>query len=240
MAAVDTAEQSAMAVLLAAEVRKLIRSIDVHALDATLPAFTRALHALLLHFGRVAAGNAVRRYAAVRREHGLPPVRPRVAGVPPLEQVQASVDWATSDLWGNPEPNLKALEVKLVGAAEKMALDVGRQTTLLTVQHDRDAFGWARVPESDCCAFCALLATRGAVYKTRDTADFLSHDHCRCDVEPVFNAYEPSARVREWQAFYREVSRGVHGSANVRRAWRHAFDERYPQPSERPAAPAAV
>ena len=42
---------------------------------------------------------------------------------------------------------------------------------------------WRRVPEARACDFCLMLATRGAVYRTAQTAgdgnDY--HRHCRCD-----------------------------------------------------------
>lgn len=42
---------------------------------------------------------------------------------------------------------------------------------------------WRRVPEAGACDFCLMLATRGAVYRTAQTAgdgnDY--HRHCRCD-----------------------------------------------------------
>ena len=44
---------------------------------------------------------------------------------------------------------------------------------------------WRRVPEAGACTFCPMLATRGAVYRTAQTAgDGNSyHRHCRCDAE---------------------------------------------------------
>jgi hypothetical protein len=53
---------------------------------------------------------------------------------------------------------------------------------------------WRRVPEAGACDFCLMLATRGAVYRTAQTAgdgnDY--HRHCRCDaaLETDFNARE--------------------------------------------------
>lgn len=55
-----------------------------------------------------------------------------------------------------------------------------------------------RVPHADCkCSFCITLASRGAVYLTRERAggrygDEANkfHDHCRCAIVPV-SRYEP-------------------------------------------------
>jgi len=37
---------------------------------------------------------------------------------------------------------------------------------------------WRRVPAGKCCAFCSMLASRGAVYSSQDT--FKTHSYCRC------------------------------------------------------------
>lgn len=44
-----------------------------------------------------------------------------------------------------------------------------------------------RVAEPKACAWCRGLATRGAVYYTRDTALASGHAHCRCEVIEVTN-----------------------------------------------------
>lgn len=89
------------------------------------------------------------------------------------------------------------------GAATRIALDGGRQTVVLTVDDDRQALGWMRVTRPGACAFCAMLASRGPVYKTSrsagdDTNRF--HDHCLCDIEPVYS------RATTWP----ESSRNAH------------------------------
>lgn len=40
--------------------------------------------------------------------------------------------------------------------------------------------GWARETSPDACPFCRMLAGRGAVYRTRETASFAPHDNCHC------------------------------------------------------------
>lgn len=46
--------------------------------------------------------------------------------------------------------------------------------------------GWARVLTGERnCSFCAMLASRGAVYKSEKTAGFEPHDRCDCHPELV-------------------------------------------------------
>jgi hypothetical protein len=117
-------------------------------------------------------------------------------------------------------------KARLAAASEKLVLDSGRDTIVNNVQRDRKANGWARIPEPGACYFCAMMATRGAVYRSEKSASFKSHDHCRCHVEPVFTAYEPTAQIRGWQQQYTDATRGVYGMKNQQRAFRRAFEGR--------------
>lgn len=54
--------------------------------------------------------------------------------------------------------------VRSSGAAVRQAMNGGRSVTNQVVQLDRKIIGFARVTDNDPCAFCALLASRGAVY----------------------------------------------------------------------------
>lgn len=71
-------------------------------------------------------------------------------------------------------------------AGARHVLNGGRETILDTVKADPKALGWARVASGRACAFCAMLASRGAVYKADDTADFEAHDGCSCSSEAVY------------------------------------------------------
>lgn len=74
--------------------------------------------------------------------------------------------------------------VRLTGSYSRLALEGGRQT--LIGSSSRTALGWERVVSTKPCTFCAMLASRGAVYNDA-TVDFKAHDHCSCSVRPVFD-----------------------------------------------------
>ena len=78
-------------------------------------------------------------------------------------------------------------------AGMRHALDAGRETLVETMKADPAVGGWQRVTSGRACAFCRMLADRGAVYKEA-TADFASHDHCSCSAEPVFGDVKRRAR----------------------------------------------
>lgn len=75
---------------------------------------------------------------------------------------------------------------RVAGAVGRLALDGGNRTVLGSVSADRQARGWARVTSGDPCAFCAMLAGRGGVYRSEGTAGFQAHNHCACTVEPSY------------------------------------------------------
>jgi len=219
------AAQVGLALVLEREVAAAWPALDVDRLKATKPNLIALLVHLINRYGSASATMAVRFYQQQRQAAGIAgrfTVRP--ADPPPLAQVKATVDWATSDMWGT-DPDVQAALTKLTGAVETLVLDQGRDTIIGATHADRKAKGWARVPEPDACYFCAMLATRGAVYK-HGTATFQPHDHCRCHAEPVFNSYEPSAQIREWQSLYANSTKGVYGMRNQQNAFRRAYEGR--------------
>ncbi len=87
-------------------------------------------------------------------------------------------------------------------AAMRHVLDGGRVTTINTVAADRQAIGWARATSGQPCHFCAMVASRGPVYRSDSSASFEPHDGCSCSAEPIYreDAAWPSGAAR-----YREL-----------------------------------
>ena len=61
-------------------------------------------------------------------------------------------------------------------------------TIMDSVMRDPQARGWGRVTSAKPCGFCAMLAGRGAVNRTRHTATFAPHTSCRCGALPLWKA----------------------------------------------------
>ena len=61
-------------------------------------------------------------------------------------------------------------------------------TVMDSVLRDPQARGWGRVASAGCCPFCGMLAGRGGVYRTRQTATFCPHLHCKCQALPLWKA----------------------------------------------------
>lgn len=111
------------------------------------------------------------------------------------EQVAVMARYAVSPLFGQSESTVLNLAS---GSLQRLIAGAGRSTVAGNVSRDRVRVGYARIPRPGCCAFCSLLASRGAVYGSEMSAgggnDF--HDLCRCVVAPVFRG----------DAFARDVS----------------------------------
>lgn len=122
------------------------------------------------------------------------------------------------------EAAMATAQVRVSGAVARHVLNNGRDTITDEMLRDEQATGWTRATGGDPCAFCAMLASRGPVYK-EESADFLSHDHCQCYPEPAYRGSEWPGRGREWQDLWQET--GAHESGkDAVNAFRRAYEGR--------------
>lgn len=113
---------------------------------------------------------------------------------------------------GNPETALRSMARQLAGAAASRTLDGQRDTVMATVRDSKAIAGWRRQLNSPRpCAFCVMLASRGAVYG-EDTAGFQAHrPGCACTPLPLFDTEPEPASVLELQARWKETTAGLKG-----------------------------
>lgn len=218
------AQQAAITALLTVQMARIWPLIDIADLSGSLPKYQTAVAALTYKFGQVSALQAARYYKAERAAAGVGGrFLPRGADPAGIEQVQASVRWATKGLYST-EPDITAAKTLTNGVAQKMVVDTGRNTLIAAIENDTKARGWAREARPGACSFCALLATRGAVYRSEQTAEFKAHDHCHCLPVPLFaDSYEPPAYIRAWQQLYRDTPYGKN-AAEARNNFRVALE----------------
>lgn len=78
----------------------------------------------------------------------------------------------------------------ITGAMQRFILYSGRQTIARNVTLDPSKPRFGRVPTgAQTCAWCSLLASRGFVYLTKETAGIVAdhyHDDCNCQIVPQF------------------------------------------------------
>lgn len=125
----------------------------------------------------------------------------------------ALAGWGSSLITPETDDWDAALE-RITGGLDRRIANAGRETITAATFDDPQAIGWQRQTSPDACGFCQMLAIRAGLYKSQDTAEFGSHDHCMCLAVPAFGGkpvpvkpYTPTsrnitdadrARTREW------------------------------------------
>jgi hypothetical protein len=181
---------------------------------ATFDLFVKAAIPLVRAYRTLSASVAVAYYEAFRRAERIAGVpTSRLAGAIDEKQILSSL-YVTGDVMNrkalasgqSPENARTTAFVRTSGAATRLVLDGGRQTILDSVDADPHAVGWARVTDGNPCYFCLTLASRGAVYKSEQTASFEAHDHCGCSAMPVYDGTD-IPQLDRWQQIYEQAQR---------------------------------
>ncbi|MFG2001692.1 hypothetical protein ACGFNU_21330 [Spirillospora sp. NPDC048911] len=137
-----------------------------------------------------------------------------------------------------PDRAVDTMAVNLAGSATTLTLEGGREVIRDSADADDEAIGWLRVPDADPCSWCAMLASRGAVYRSEQTAgrakndqftgegQFKWHDQCGCTAIPVFDPDDPHLRAAEdlYDQWLRETQ--GHSGNNAVNAWRRYWENR--------------
>lgn len=115
-------------------------------------------------------------------------------------------------------------------AAERVVMDGARGALWSWADKDRKAIGWARLSRTGTpCGWCAMLISRGAVYRSQQSAQFSDgdkyHDNCHCYAVILFTReqYERSelfALNRKYADEWPRVTQGLSGKAALS-AWRY-------------------
>lgn len=131
---------------------------------------------------------------------------PELADPVGFEDASRSFYWAMNTVKEEQSAEALALATrKLAGVLNRLVLQPGRETVGGATLKAGTRF--ARVTEPGACAFCLMLAGRGAVY-LEDTHGVGQkwHDNCRClAIEAKSNRDLPQLNrdvEREWQNFY--------------------------------------
>lgn len=173
------------------QVDKLWPALDFNDLDGTYPRLALLAAQVVERNRGTSSGLAASYVRAYRRDLGLRgDIKVVVAAPLVVEQFNASLH-ATSvahlkaaTASGVPESTATSNALTATrGAMARLVLNAGRDTVLETGKADPRANGWSRVLGGGGCDFCQMLAGRGAVYFSEDTAGFEPHDHCGCTPE---------------------------------------------------------
>lgn len=193
--------------------RVLLGELDPFRLDATSGDW-QALQLLLTESAFADSVRLAEAYMSVFRAvetspteaAGMPIVRPTFDAVRMMERVGVlppMVKAATT----SGRPVLDAIDQvfwELVAGWGREALAGGRRLVDESALANPASTGWRRVTDGNPCAWCAMLASRGPAYRSRETAGEgrRFHDRCGCTVEEVFGEWAPSAQERAFIDLY--------------------------------------
>lgn len=204
-------------------------------LNETFPAWLRAMITLVRSYHQQSAVAAASFYREVRAEatrSHAPSSLIRMAASPTDEWLTEAFGYSGPGLLNRDlvRPNT-ALSTTL-GTASRIVLDGARSTVGLTVEDDPVAVGWYLLTDADPCSWCAMIASRGVVYKqhslSRSDAKFIGkgtaklHNHCHCVLAPAFSHDQPLPLInREAAEVYAN-----RGDGPALQAFRKAWDSR--------------
>ncbi|RLP12257.1 VG15 protein [Propionibacterium australiense] len=178
-------------------------------LDLSQPGAIEALaayvEALAQQYGTVAAAAAADWYEELRAADGL------ADGFTAL--VDDTIDGARvqhSTRYLATTGDSQALAGKLGGLLQRHIFGAGRQTINANMDADPADVRYARVPRGPkTCAFCSMLASRGWVYRSKESASQRKrggryHDYCDCAIVPCWGPRTPSIDGYDPDALYEQ------------------------------------
>lgn len=202
------------------------RAFAIGDIAGTWPAVEAALVALIQARWAVSAGLAASYYQQFRAAEGVTDdVVTRLAPVPSVAEIAGPLQIIGPKQAGRlvalARPDAAAVTLtNVAGEVSRQTLNGGRTTILDTADADPVALGYARVTDGNPCSFCALLASRGPVYRTEraaklDRSGEKYHRKCGCSAEPVFdrNAAWPG-KGREYAEIYKQAKRNARKSGD--------------------------
>jgi len=217
-------------------------NLDPERLRETFPAVQQAGSALALTYSSAAISLAADHYDSLREDAVPGRFNTPVIDGPSAVEVEALIEAGTRDLLAGIDtvPDelylaeiMSQIEAETQALLESVVADAASDELFAAISDDSEAKGWARVVRPGACAFCRMLATRGPVYLSRETANFRAHvavdgrgGTCHCTVEPLFaKHYEAPAHVRADTMLWGQVTDGLSG-ADAMYAWRRALEGR--------------
>lgn len=143
-----------------------------------------------------------------------------------VEQAQAKARWAIGPLFGAADPGQALSNLGL--GLDHLVKQYGRDTVAKNAAKDPSRAQWARVPGGrDTCAFCLLLASRGAVYGSSSAAGEMNKYHGKCDCvpTPVWSSddlpegYDPDALYDQYASVHSAGMTAKETTAALREAY---------------------
>lgn len=184
-------------------------------------------------YGDAAATAAAEWYEAARRAEVGGTYSAVLGRTADIAEVQGSTRYAAGGLFADDPAQTLAI---LSGALQRYVLLAMRDTVGENARRDSARPRFARVPTgAKTCAWCELLASRGFVYHTKETAGIIAsdyHDDCDCMIvsswdKPDIEGYDEDALHQRYLAA-REAAGGDGVQAGqVAAQMRRLFPDQY-------------
>ncbi|QUH01459.1 hypothetical protein HUO13_12120 [Saccharopolyspora erythraea] len=160
-------------------------------------------------------------YEELRPSDADPFGRPPVINPMPERYFEKVLSTYLDDL--ESEDNNRAAVTRITQAAASTVENASRETIQAATRIDPVAVRWARVLTGvESCGFCAMLAARGADYRTETSAGGNNdwHPGCDCLVVPVFRGHETEwpgyAESQKLAQFWADKTSGHRGKDALR------------------------
>lgn len=225
------------------DVSRVWAVLNFDRLQQTWPSWLEVMLRTLRRYHSQSADEAALFYRATRQLELGDPGEAKLADPPSEEWVSRALGYAAPGAYqrqiaakASPEQANRSALVQTLGTSSRIAMDGHRTTIEQSAKADRAALGYYRVTDGDPCAFCALMASRGMVYKNEDTAGarandsftgpglFKFHNDCGCTIAPGFKRGVALTGVAAEAAKVYENRGEGDALAAFRKAWnnRHA------------------
>lgn len=231
------AVQLAIRARLLKDVTALWPALDKNRLDETFPGWIRGMGLLVRSYhgqSSEAAGVAYRSAREQATQSPAPRSLVKIAPVPAPEWLDRAFGYSGPGMLQRDVVKPNSALTSTLGTASRIVLDGGRATTIDTVKADPVAKAYYRLTDGDPCAFCGLMASRGPIYKSADTAGVDAdkrftgngaakfHNDCGCSIVPWFGGvFTLSPAAKEAARVYEN-----RGSGDAMKAFRKAWNER--------------
>lgn len=175
-----------------ADLRRLWAQLDPMDRITTRDVLIEFLTDIIHGYGDGAAVIAADFFELVRAEVTDDIFVPKLSEPTPSDQIAASTRWALSGLFvPNKAVDLAAVLGNLEKVTDRLTKQPARETFATALSDDPLKPRYARVPSgATTCMFCAMLASRGAVYLSEESAGAGAHDyhdHCDCTAVAIYS-----------------------------------------------------
>jgi hypothetical protein len=159
-----------------ADVAGLVAMLDFDDITRSWPALEAELIATTQFRRRQSETTAQMFYRMIREAEGVPGV-PTVRAADPLDVAQlvrnlrvvgaGTAGQGVAEGWTTVRQTTAS---RIEGEITRNAENGGRFSTINSANADKECIGWLRITDGNPCAFCRMLASRGPVYKSRESA----------------------------------------------------------------------